>query len=161
MDGASQQKKILEQLDGDQAGSPQVRATSVLQALKKVAERCDMASTVKEVLEVTPRGEGGKGGWVWPPARWTGMAQSLAECVTVLCSSHCPGAGSPKEAPAADGSPKAPPRSGSTNVEEVTQMMDALRLDKRDLMRRLEVAQREKMLMGESLSCVMAALTVT
>ena len=62
VDRASQQKKILKQLDGDQAGSPQVRATSVLQALKKVAERCDMASTVKEVLEVTPRGEGGKGG---------------------------------------------------------------------------------------------------
>ena len=40
-------------------------------------------------------------------------------------------------------------------------MMDALRLDKRDLMRRLEVAQREKMLMGESLCCVMAALLVT
>ena len=56
-------REILEQLDGDQAGSPEGRATSVLQALKKVAERCDMASTVKEVLEVTPRGEGvGPGG---------------------------------------------------------------------------------------------------
>lgn len=67
VDRAGQQKKILEQLDGEQAGSPQVRATRVLQALKKVAERCDMASTVKEVLEVTPRGEGGEGGCGhWP-----------------------------------------------------------------------------------------------
>ena len=51
------QKRIFEQLDGEEAGSPQARVTSVLQALKRVAERCDVASTVKEVLEVKPRGE--------------------------------------------------------------------------------------------------------
>lgn len=95
---------------------------------------------------------------MWPLARWTGMAHSLTERHShLVCSSHCPGTGSPKsgeKAVATEGSPEAPPRSGSTNVEELTQMMDALRLDKRDLMRRLETAQREKMIMGESLAAV-------
>lgn len=138
-------REILEQLDGDQAGSPQGRATSVLQALKKVAERCDMASTVKEVLEVTPRGEGvGPGGLVCPDRGGPSLLHHF-------CS---PGGGSPKESgektPPAGGSPKTSPRSGSPSVEEITQMMDALRMDKRHLLQRLEASQHENMLMGEA-----------
>ena len=65
-----------------------------------------------------------------------------------------PGGGSPKESgektPPAGGSPKTSPRSGSPSVEEITQMMDALRMDKRHLLQRLEASQHENMLMGEA-----------
>ncbi len=147
MDREGRQKEILEQLDGDQADSPQGRATSVLQALKKVAERCDMASTVKEVLEVTPRGEEGTC-VTW----WTGSVHLTGHC-HLLCCSFLSGGGAVKEseekAPPSGGLVKKASPSEGTSVDELTQMMDALRLDKRDLMRKLEASQRERMLMGE------------
>lgn len=127
VDREGRQKEILEQLDGDQADSPQGRATSVLQALKKVAERCDMASTVKEVLEVTPRGGG-----------------AVKE--------------SEEKAPPSGGLVKKASPSEGTSVDELTQMMDALRLDKRDLMRKLEASQRERMLMESKVNSLQAEL---
>ena len=84
---------------------------------------------------------------------WTGAVHLAGHC-HLLCWSFPSGGGAVKEsgekAPSSGGLVKTPSRSEGTSVDELTQMMDALRVDKRDLMRKLEASQRERMLMGEN-----------